>query len=96
MCPLPGKMSASKDLADASMSLPSTQPFDAGDLISQYVLAHLWRSRGTPGRAEYLRLRDWVSDAVDALGKAGSLTPAGKHFVELMLAAARDDPGEAR
>jgi uncharacterized protein len=74
---------------------PDPRPVE-GVLHGAYAhlaLAHLWRSRGDSGRVEYLRLRDWVSKAAEALVRAGSLTPDGELFVALMFAAARDHPG---
>ncbi len=77
---------------------PDPRPVE-GVLHGTYAhlaLAHLWRSRGESGGVEYLKFRDWVSEAAETMAKAGSLTPDGERFVALMLAAARDNPGPGR
>lgn len=77
---------------------PDPRPVE-GVLHGAYAhlaLAHLWRSRGESGRIEYLRFRDWVSEAAEALAKAGSLTPDGERFVAVMFDAARDEPDPSR
>ena len=62
---------------------PDPRPVE-GALHGTYAylaLAHLSRSEGTRGRAEYLRYRSWVRDAAGALHDTGALTSEGTRFV---------------
>ena len=68
---------------------PDPRPVD-GVLNGTYAylaLAHLSRSEGTRGRAEYLMYRSWVRDAAGALHDTGALTSEGARFVAGMAGA---------
>jgi uncharacterized protein len=51
------------------------------------ALAQLSWSRGTEGRADWLRLRSWVTGACQALWETSALTDDGRRFVAGMLTA---------
>jgi uncharacterized protein len=55
------------------------------------ALTHLRRSRGRAGLVDYLRLRSWVCNALEALSATGALTRDGERFVAGMAAAAEGD-----
>ena len=58
-------------------------------IYAHLALAHLWQTRGEPGRATYLRYQAWVCEGSTALAATGSLTSDGERFVAGMYAAAQ-------
>jgi uncharacterized protein len=71
---------------------PDPRPVE-GVLHGSYAhlaLAQLSKLRGPAGREAWLRYRNWVYAACDALNETKALTPDGERFVEGMQMAAQD------
>jgi len=69
---------------------PDARPV-GGALHGAYAhlaLTHLQQARGPAARADHLRYRTWVCDAVTRLSATGALTRYGERFVAGMRAAA--------